>query len=665
MSNNRSLKFFGLMLFALTLASGCSDSSNGGNDGIREGQTPRIQVSLSGTEIGADTTLSISKNISYFEITNFGGNINLDVKSISIETANSGDIEAVIPELPATVEPTLGALRFELNISDNVSDDALGDVRATVRIKTNQTLHHGSEFVFYLKGDQPTPNIALNPSSLSFDTVSAGETTTKTFQITNTGQGTLNISSFHLSGSPGFKVTFPVVDSFTGGDWDLDATTASSGVTFSSPLTIESGQAITATMWFTASNPNPARADLRLHSNDPGEDPSSGTLLQVYANEEGPCIQLNPPTIDFGGKIVGQPATIPVSIYSCGDRALEVSNLELTDNAGGLFVLDSNSYSLPLAAIEPGEQATFNMIYTPATAAQMNVNTGEITKDRGQLRVTSNAYLSELDVDVIGYGVSDQCPTAAITITEGEEVAPQTRLHLSGSGVAADGSIQSYEWSLVDDHSNNQPFLPSAFVQNPTYTVNVAGEYTFKLKVYDNFGNVSCEDATYTVFVASDEPIHIELLWTNPSAPNEVNGQGSDVDLHVLHPNAYEWFDYGYDCYFGNKLPTWPGASTGDVRLDRDDVDGVGPENFNHDAPEFGAAYRVGVHYYSDHNYGTALATIRFYHYGNLRAEKDRVSLVDGDMWEVGEMAWPSGAVTFYETSYGQPVIIADYDYYY
>lgn len=75
------------------------------------------------------------------------------------------------------------------------------------------------------------------------------------------------------------------------------------------------------------------------------------------------------------------------------------------------------------------------------------------------------------------------------------------------------------------------------------------------------------------------------------------------------------------------------------------DMDGAGPEALEHAAPNEGA-YRVAVHYWNDHDLGPSLATVRVYIDSNLVFEAEGVELVHGDMWEVADIAWPSGVVT-------------------
>jgi hypothetical protein len=52
----------------------------------------------------------------------------------------------------------------------------------------------------------------------------------------------------------------------------------------------------------------------------------------------------------------------------------------------------------------------------------------------------------------------------------------------------------------------------------------------------------------------------------------------------------------------------------------------------------------VGVHYWDDHNYGEAYATVRVYIYGSLVWSADDVRMQYLDMWEVCSITWKEQA---------------------
>jgi hypothetical protein len=266
-----------------------------------------------------------------------------------------------------------------------------------------------------------------------------------------------------------------------------------------------------------------------------------------------------------------------------------------------------------------------------------------------------------------------ECPTAIIKCAEGDEVIPQTVLHLFGDeSYASSGTIMKWEWSIEQPLGSQSVFVPSKTFPNPTFEANVAGVYAFSLTVWDQTNTPSCIPATYEVIVIPDEAIHIELLWYTPDDPDETDTgpeAGSDLDLHFLHPWAAGpdldgdgqpdgYFDMPFDCFWFNAHPNWGSydpAINDDPGLDRDDTDGAGPENINLDIPE-NVVYKVGIHYWNDHGYGAAFATVRVYIYAQLVYEVTDVKLVDSDMWEVCTVEWPSGKVQVITTVGGYKI---------
>ena len=266
-----------------------------------------------------------------------------------------------------------------------------------------------------------------------------------------------------------------------------------------------------------------------------------------------------------------------------------------------------------------------------------------------------------------------------ILVQEGEEVIPQTKLHIIGSqSYAASGSILKYEWSVQQPVGSQSIFLPSNGASDPTFEANVAGTYIFQLRVWDENFEESCVPAEYTVYVNPDEAIHVELIWDTPNDPDQTDEgpeAGADLDLHFAHwfatgpdidgdgtPDG--WFDQPFDCFWFNDHPQWGSFDPmvdDDPGLDRDDTDGAGPENLNLNIPEDGGSYRVGVHYWNDHGFGVSLATVRVYIYSVFAHQVEDVPLVNHDLWEVLSISWPSGEITLSTDNAGGYKITADY----
>jgi len=648
---------FGLVL-ALRGAVGCSDDQSG----IVAAKAPGIEVREGAQSILRTSTVVVSSaGPKRFSVANPGEG-NLVIKTIGIETEATGAYTITAAQMPSaatpvTVQPGGATWDFALAF-DSARVPTGARPRATIRITSNTTLPDGlDEFVFAATPETSVAKLVLQPPVLDFATVAAGTTSTKPLNLLNTGSAALATLTVRFSGDPGFTAVIGA-QTITSG-----ATTV---ITLSSPLNLAPSSAHQVDVTFASNGPGPARAELTFLSSDPGAP--EGTTVYLYANLVGPCIRAIPTRVDFGAKLIGQASVIDLQLESCGDLPLEISSFEMLDDGGNLFDVDLSGVRLPLT-LAPGVRTSVPVSYFPTAFAALGSD-GQYIKDRGSLRVNSNAYVAALDVALAGFGSGCCCPVAVIDIAEGDEVIPQTELHLSSGSSSASGEITRWEWSVLQPNGSVSQFFPAATNAAPTFKPNVVGTYVFRLDVYDAAGNKSCAPAEQIVEVKTDDALHVELLWRTPGDINETDegggatfSWGSDVDLHFLHPLAVDkFFDPDHDCYWLTPLPDWgPVGELGNPRLDRDDRDGGGPENLNMKTPEDGARYTVGVHYYNDWGYGNAFATVRVYVYGVLRDQWNDVQITNAALWESHQIEWPSGKVTRVLEPNGGPRITPGY----
>lgn len=141
------------------------------------------------------------------------------------------------------------------------------------------------------------------------------------------------------------------------------------------------------------------------------------------------------------------------------------------------------------------------------------------------------------------------------------------------------------------------------------------------------------------------EQLLVSVHWDTPGDPDQTDegfGVGTDVDLHLLHPNGC-WEDETWDCHYAAQDPTWAQASDsgGDPSMDLEDIDGAGPEIIRYDDPIDGLTYRIGVHYYEAREFGPSTASVRIYIDGEVAWEGARLLEASDDFWEVAAVAWP------------------------
>ena len=513
---------------------------------------------------------------------------------------------------------------------------------------------------------------ACTPSLDAPGTVDLGavnKPTEESLDILNAGSCALEIYKFTFDGDPNFVLIA------NGKEYPVEQMHGLEQV-FDPPLVVQPSSSIDPpwSIRYSPTTDDPAEARLVIYSND-ATTGQNGKLVKIIANTSGPRICLEPPTVEFGGKLINKTACVDVKITSCGTGPLEVKDITLRNGA-----TDSNEFKLDFskmggqasATLNVNESATLVVCYTPTDKNPVDPGTNKVILDQNEIEITSNTFKGTLSVSTTGFGVEVECPVPVIMVQEGEEVPPQTVLHLYGDqSLPSTGNITSYSWSVKQPAENKFNLVPSATFPNPTHEVNVGGEYEYCLDVCDSArcsNDAECHTtACKKVVVIPTQAIHCELTWDTPGDMDQTDegpDAGSDMDLHFTHPFATgpdldgdgapdPWFNLPYDVFWFNPTPEWesmnPNAKD-DPRLDRDDTDGAGPENLNLDAPVNNREYRVGVHYWDDHGYGFSYPHVRCYIWGQLVFDRD-LKLLDQkmfkcDMWEVAVIKWPSGAVT-------------------
>lgn len=673
-----------ILACALACIGGLTAACSDGGGGIKQGASPTLEAFVGSRALGEGELVEVSAAslptgdevvAASLRFIN-SGNADLHVSAVTVDATPAGafrlasDATTLAPlgAGPFTIAPVdAGAGATELSVH-LVATRALVTSAATAptAVITVRSDHVGQAGVtpivrYYVTVEPDQPRLAVVPAVVDFGVVPEGETRQKSVNLLNQGTAPVLVSAASLTGDGAFALVI--------GSTTYPAGAAQSAhIVIDPPLSVAPGTSTPLGALFTANGSAAARATLTLTTNDPLSP--SGTVVPLQGNVRGACVTLAPAAVDFGGKVVGQLAQIPVEIRSCGDAPLVVSELGLTADSSTELALHIESLPGlgpdPMSRLEsthapvtlqPGEKATITVDYLPEDVTPRRAD-GGLLFDRGVIRLVSNAFQQELLADVTGFGVDTACPTPVITVTEGQEVIPQTVLHLVGSqSFVPDGHIVEYEWSAIQPSGAQSVFVPTANVADPTFEVDVSGTYRFMLSVKDDLGRASCAPAQVEVYVNPASALHVELLWDtllDPDQSDEGLGRGADVDLHFLHPFAvggYDgdhdgqpdgYFDSSYDCFWDDPMPEWgePGPDDNPT-LDRDDTNGAGPENVNVVAPQNGTCYRVGVHYWDDHDFGTSVATLRVYAYAQKILEVTSTPLANSDMWTVGQICWP------------------------
>ncbi len=551
------------------------------------------------------------------------------------------------------------------------------------------------------------PKITVSPQQLDFGTVKLGASAPDKVTALNVGDAPLLITQIDFAPNDSKAFELQVGENTWKG-----GTIAK----FEPPLTLAKSAGQALKVKFTALDGAVHATTMKIFSNDA----NSPTTVQLLANKNVPCLKVQPyPTLNFGNVVLGGANKKKLALSSCGTEEVEVTGLDLLKDTGDVFKVGAITAlgGKPIGKDNPlkiGKNDTVDVLVTCTPVSENKDPAGKAQPYTAQIAVADNTIDPAKTVALLCQGTNVACPTAIIG-TESEEIVPQGQIMLKGSGSVAlePYAVTKWKWEVLKQPAGTDGYLfypqtyavapcksdgtcptlaPEAKAADvvfgiPTYhkadsklyvQANVAGEYTFKLSVWDDANNPSCNSATVTINVVPDTGIHIELLWDTPldtDKKDSGNDAGSDLDLHFTHPSATAgktcktpaelcpngkpcacqpdldldgagdpWFEATFDCYWFNANPKWGSLTLNadDPGLDLDDTDGAGPENLNLATPENSTKYSVGVHYWDAHNYGDSTATVNIYILGMQKASVMQL-MHECDMWWVSQIDWPSG----------------------
>ncbi|MCA9527204.1 MAG: choice-of-anchor D domain-containing protein [Myxococcales bacterium] len=524
--------------------------------------------------------------------------------------------------------------------------------------------------------------INVSPRTVDFGRVPATMEAFEDVTVANIGQVTLNIDQILLNGSQDFT---PLINNMDPrrqpealDDPDQDGEPG-----------LGPDKRFTIRVRYSPLVEGPDRGEMSIFSDDPA---SPEVKVSLVANGATPCMNVTPPALEFRTSLVNRTDSRPLSIESCGGEQLEITRIYMAEDSDPAFELDVESVpELPalLPAADPAAAP-------PSRAIRVQFTPREQRIYNGKLIIESNDPVTpRREVSLLGRGVLNACPQAR-ALQDEFYVVPLDVVTLDGSAsIDQDGPNNlpvEYEWVVVSrpDGSVSQPVEnffnnqspadggPRDDTMTPTslFFVDLAGTYVVELRVRDNLGldSIACDNpAVVTIVARPEEAIHVQLVWDTPNDPDQTDAGGADLDLHLLHPNAENWFSAPYDCHYANPVPDWGQLENpaDDPSLDIDDINGAGPENVNLDLPEntdvLGAPYLVGVHYYNSSDrltgfdYGPSFATVRVFINGELSwdgrddLENGRREMEAEDhFWDVVQITWPDGNVTTRNRYYNQ-----------
>jgi len=301
------------------------------------------------------------------------------------------------------------------------------------------------------------------PLFIDFGAVDIGGHLERTVRVRNTGNGQLRITSLRLL------------------DSGLDETTCAGmhrGFGFVSqderatPLKLEPKQERDIRINFTPSGAGPHCMGLSFESNDEDEAQVLVTLSALGSGGRLCTVPYDAQQFDFGPVFVGETSHTVLHFESCGNRAIQVSAIDLAENPESVFGLGTLP-TLPLP-LQPGEGFDAEFTFRPQ---QVRVYSGAM---QGLVRLaTAEPYASEQFVVLEGTGAErPRCKLAIVPATlqfgaVASGTNPTRDLILRNNG-ECDCAVSAISPVVMDEVA---PIAPGAFSlpTPPTLPLYLAG----------------------------------------------------------------------------------------------------------------------------------------------------------------------------------------------
>jgi hypothetical protein len=339
----------GLIFLGLVTLVGCQGFSST-KPADQQQQSGTLVLGSASLEFGS-VTAGTSKTLTT-TVSNTGA-ASVTISSVAISNQNfslSG------PSLPVTI-----AVGQNSTISLVFIPNAAGAFSATVSVSSNAS---NVSTTLSLSGTGvANGQLALNPTSQSFGSVTVGSQSNQIVTLTNNSASTVNISQASVSGT-GFKLN---------------------GVT--APIALNASQSTTFTVTFAPQSTAPASGSVTITSDAPNPTlsmPLSGTGVALAA------LGSSPTSLAFGSVQVGNNQALAETVSNTGGSSLTLSQVGIS---GTGFTLSGITTPVTLT---PGQSASFSVSFTPQSASSAS----------GSLTITSNASNPTLTIPVSGTGTA-------------------------------------------------------------------------------------------------------------------------------------------------------------------------------------------------------------------------------------------------------------------
>ncbi|MGB7896002.1 MAG: choice-of-anchor D domain-containing protein [Candidatus Sulfotelmatobacter sp.] len=488
----------GLIFLGLVTLVGCQgfSSTKPADQQQQSGTLVLGSASLEFGSVTAGTSKTLTTTVS-----------NTGAASVTISSVASSNQNFSLsgPSLPVTI-----AVGQNSTISLVFIPNAAGAFSATVSVSSNAS---NVSTTLSLSGTGvANGQLALNPTSQSFGSVTVGSQSNQIVTLTNNSASTVNISQASVSGT-GFKLN---------------------GVT--APIALNASQSTTFTVTFAPQSTAPASGSVTITSDAPNPTlsmPLSGTGVALAA------LGSSPTSLAFGSVQVGNNQALAETVSNTGGSSLTLSQVGIS---GTGFTLSGITTPVTLT---PGQSASFSVSFTPQSASSAS----------GSLTITSNASNPTLTIPVSGTGTA-----AAGQLTANPSTLALGSVVVGTSGTAS-GSLNAIaaNVTVTAASTNNSQFTVGGLAlpitipagQSAPFTVTfsppVAGAASATLTFTSN-----AQPATATETLTgtgTPAPAHtVSLSWSASSS--------SDISGYNIYRAVYTSSCGSYSKINGSTLDT-------------------------------------------------------------------------------------------------------------
>jgi hypothetical protein len=323
---------------------------------------PKLSVGPSAIDFGS--VLVGSKGTTNLVLTN-AGNANLTVSSLTV-AGTDFTINGI--SMPQTIG---GGQSVQATVT--FTPTAAGSVSGSVSIVSNDPTNPTQTLSLSGTGSAASkPSLSVTPSSANFGDVTVGAPSTQTFQLKNSGTGTLSITQVNVTGS-----------GFSSGSLSL-------------PVSLGTGQSSSFNVQFSPSASGAVTGSVSVvsnASNSPVTIALSGTGVAATRT-----LSFSTTSLPFGNVNAGSSASLPVKVTNTGNSSVQISGI--TESGTG-FALSGASTPVTLS---PNQSLMFNVSFSPIAAGA----------DNGSVTVTSNASSSPVTISLSGMGVQATSHSVAL-----------------------------------------------------------------------------------------------------------------------------------------------------------------------------------------------------------------------------------------------------------